>query len=189
MVPTEANYTEWFTCSARYFLVKEGFAFLTFGVGQVNEPGFPSAKLLAEGNRMAGLRFCAPVEPARGQRVGEYRVDAELHYQMVAAEWMLYALPQSADPLDQQLAHQKVRFSAPAEVDVSADGILSAHTGATFKQMFERFGDGSLGQKVPSGWTAGDLVQAAREQPASLYLVVNWRDRIVFALYGGGGWA
>lgn len=186
MVPSEANYIEWFTCSARFFLLKEGYAFLTFGVKQVSEPGFPSATLLAEGNRLAGLRFCSPIEPVRGQRVSEYRVDPALHHQMADADWMLYALPQSADLLDQQLVHQKVLLSTPAEVDVSVDGVLSARTGGIFKQLFERMGDGSLGHEVPSGWTAHDLSSAVSQQPASIYLVVNPHDRIVFALYGGG---
>ena len=184
MVPTEANYTEWFTCSARYYLLKEGFAFLTFGVDQVSEPGFPSAKLLAEGNRLVGLVFLRPVEPERGQRVSAHEVDPVLYGQMAAADWVFYALPQSADPLDQQLAHTKVVFAAPGEVELGAAGALHARAGASFKQVFERIGSTSLGRAVPQGWSAGDLQAAAAEQPASLYLVVNHRDRIVFALQG-----
>ena len=187
MIPTEANYAEWFTCSARYYLLKEGYAFFTFGVGQVSEPGFPSARLLAEGSRLVGLVFCTPVDPGHGQRVCAWKADPTAHEQLASADWIVCALPLSADPLDQQLAHQKVLFPARGEIDLTADGILSARSGATFKQMFERVGEGTLGLQLPAGWSAGDLATAVAAQPASLYLVVNRRDRIVFALYGGAG--
>ena len=189
MIPTEANYAEWFTCSARYYLLKEGYAFFTFGVRQVGEAGFPSARLLAEGNRLVGLVFCIPVDPGHGQRVCAWKADPAAHERMASADWMLYALPQSADPLDQQLTHQKVLFPARGEVDLTADGILSALSDATFKQVFEGIAADSLGLELPAGWQASELAARAEEQPASLYLVVNRRDRIVFALYGGGGWA
>lgn len=186
MIPTEANYTEWFTCSARYYLLKEGYAFFTFGVGQVGEAGFPSARLLAEANRLVGLVFCTPIEPGSGQRVSAWKADPTAHERMASADWMLYALPQSADPFDQQLAHQKVLFLAPAEGELAADGTLGAGSGATFKQVFERVGEGALGLELPAGWSAADLAAVVARQPASLYLVVNRRDRIVFALFGGG---
>lgn len=189
MVPTEANYTEWFACSTRYFLLKEGYAFFTFGLGQVAEEGFPSASLFAEGTRLTGLAFVAPVEPARGQRVSAYGTDPRHHERMTASHWMLYALPQSADVLDQQLLHQKVLFAAPGDVEVSGEGVLLARAALPFKTVFARMVDGSLGSDASAFGTAEEFVRAVGGQQASLYLVVNPRDRVVFALYGGGGWA
>lgn len=186
MIPTEANYVEWFTCSARYYLLKEGFAFLTFGVEQIAEPGFPAAKLLAAGNRLLGLRFLRPVEPDPGQRVSTYEAEPGLLDQ-VHERWTLCALPQSADVLDQQLTHQKVTFAPRDELERLPSGTLASRSGSSFRQVFERIVAGALGRELPVGWSSEDLAAAAAEQPVSLYLVVDARDRIVFALYGRGG--
>lgn len=182
MIPTETNYAEWFTCSARYYLLKEGYAFFTFSVGQVIEAGFPSTRLLAEGNRLVGLVFCAPVEPVLGQRVSAWKADPTARERMSTVGWALYALPQSADPLDQQLTHQKVLFSDPGDVELAGDGTLRVRMSTSFKQVLDRMRAGSLGFGLPVGWSAEDFAATAAAHPATLYLVTNASARVVFAL-------
>ncbi len=188
MIPTESNYAEWFACSARYYLLREGYAFLTFALEQVVEPGFPTARLIAEGNRLVGLRFARPVETAPGQRISTYAGDAAPIERIADADagWILYALPQSADPFDQQLAHQKVLFAGAAEVEF-AGGELVPGGGENFKQLLASIEASAIGRDVPAGWTAADLVEAADGPSATMYLVVNGHARIVFALWGSVG--
>ena len=188
MIPTESNYAEWFACSARYYLLREGYAFLTFALGQVAEPGFPAARLVAEDNRLVGLRFVRPVETAPGQRISAYAGDAAPIEKIADADagWLLYALPQSTDPFDQQLAHQKVLFAGAGEVEF-AGGELVPGGGVNFKQLIAAIEAGTVGRAVPVGWTAADLVEAADGRSATMYLVVNGHARIVFALWGSVG--
>lgn len=188
MIPTESNYAEWFACSARYYLLREGYAFLTFALGQVVEPGFPAARLIAEGNRLVGLRFVRPVATVPGQRISAYAGDAAPIGRIADADasWLLYALPRSADPFDQQLAHQKVLFAGAGEVEFTG-GELVPGGGVNFKQLIAGIEQGAIGREVPAGWTSADLVEAADGRCATMYLVVNGDARIVFALWGSAG--
>ncbi len=188
MIPTESNYAEWFACSARYYLLREGYAFLTFALGQVVEPGFPATRLVAEGNRFVGLRFVRPVETAPGQRISAYAGDAAPIERIADADagWLLYALPQSADPFDQQLTHQKVLFAGTGEVEHVGGGLVPGG-GVNFKQLLAAIEAGTIGREVQAGWTAADLVEGADGRSATIYLVVNGRARIVFALWGSVG--
>lgn len=182
MIPTEANYAEWFTCSARYFLLREGYAFLTFALQQVAEPGFPGGRLFAAGNSLVGLRFVVPCEPAPGAAVRSHRVsEAAL---TGTGDWVLLALPQSADLLDQQLTHQKVQFARPADIVRGPSGEAHAVTSRTFKQLMVAIEDGSVGREIPDGWTPLELLAAAAACPATLYLVVNRGARVIFGLCG-----
>jgi hypothetical protein len=188
MIPTEANYAEWFTCSVRYYLLKEGYAFLTFGVEQAAEPGFPATRMFAEGVRFVGLQFVRPIETASDGRVLAYRGDFITHNRMsqTDASWLFYAFPQSADSLDQQLTHQKVLFARASQVTLGVDGMLKPGPAIGFKQLLAGIGAGSAGRDAPVGRAPRDIVITAAAHPATLYLVVNSRDRIVFALYGKG---
>jgi hypothetical protein len=182
MVPSLANYAEWFTCSARYYLMREGYGFLTFSVEQVAEPGFPGERLLAGGNRLVALRFVRPVETPRGQRVSAYRrEDAGLEG---APDWLRLALPQSADPLDQQLTHQKVLFAVPEHMQTEGAESLRVASAVTFKQLMEGIEADAVGLEMMNAWKPAELVAAAVGCPATLYLVVNRGARIVFMLWG-----
>lgn len=182
MIPTEANYAEWFTCSVRYHLLRNGYAFLTFALDQVAEPDFPGGRLFAGGNRLVGLRFVLPVQPAPGAAVRSHRIsEAAL---TDTADWMVLALPQFADPLDQQLTHNKVLFARPANVQRGSSGETQAITTLTFKQLMAGIEDGSLGREIPDGWTQAELLAAAAASPATLYLVVNPGARVIFGLGG-----
>jgi len=182
MVPSIANYAEWFTCSARYYLMREGYGFLTFAVGQVAEPGFPALRLLAGGNRLVALRFVRPAETAVGQPVRAHRGDDAAPGE--GPDWLRLALPQSADPLDQQLTHQKVLFAVPGDMQTEGAEAVRAGTAVTFKQLMESIEAGAVGLEMRTAWTPGDLAAAAAECPATLYLVVNRGVRIVFMLWG-----
>lgn len=181
MIPTEANYAEWFTCSARYYLLKEGYAFLSFGVEQVVEPGFPGARLFAAGNRLVGLRFVRPVEPAPGHSVREYQVDEAALADV--ADWVYLALPLTADPVDQQLAHTKLRFVRAEGLEVAGAGAMCADAGLTFAALLTAMQGGSAGREVPDGWTHEELLAEVAVHPATLYLVMNASARVVFALH------
>ena len=174
--------------SARYYLLREGYAFLTFALEQVVEPGFPATRLIAEGNRFVGLRFVRPVETAPGQRIGTYAGDAAPIERIADADadWLFYALPQSADPFDQQLTHQKVLFAGAGEVEHVGGGLVPGG-GVNFKQLLAAIEAGTIGREVQAGWTAADLMEAAGGRAATMYLVVNGHTRIVFALWGSAG--
>lgn len=179
MVPGIANYAEWFTCAARFHFLKEGYAFLSFGLAQVEEPGFPTGKLLAGGNRVVGVRFLRPAESVGGA----YEADDVVRTRMAeAGPWVLYALPLSADPLDQQLTHQKVVFAGAAEVETDANGHLVAGRTLTFKQLVAALETGEAGREVHAGETPGMFLATAREGDATLYIVMNRRERTIVVL-------
>lgn len=179
MVPSLANYAEWFTCAARFYFLKEGYAFLSFELAQVEEPGFPVGKLLSSGNRVIGMRFLRPAEAAGDA----YEAGDVSRARMAEAGiWLLYALPLSADPLDQQLTHQKVAFTDVADVATDAGGHLVAARTITFRQLVVGLEDGTHGREVPAGETAGMFLSTAREGGATLYLVMNRHERTIIVL-------
>ncbi len=183
MVPSIANYAEWFTCSSRFHFLKEGYAFLSFELAQVEEPGFPTDRLLTDGNRVVGMRFLRSVEAVAGQRAFAYSVDDAIRTRMAeAGPWLLYALPLSADPLDQQLTHQKVAFAGVAEVASDVSGHLVAGHTLSFKELVAALESGEHGREVHDGETAGMFLATAREGGATLYLVLNHRERTVIVL-------
>jgi hypothetical protein len=188
MIPAEANYAEWFTSAIRLHFLKEGYAFLSFGLTQVDEPGFPAVKLLTPGSRAVGLRFVRPVEGAPGQQVAAYEVDSATRRRMAGAPdgWLLYALPQSADPLDQQLTHMKVLFATDADLEHDPDGHLVPQRTVTFKHLVAALEQAALGRESPAGDTPVAFLSAAREGDATLYLAMNRRERTVIVL--GNQW-
>jgi len=184
MVPSIANYAEWFTCSSRFHFLKEGYAFLSFELAQVEEPGFPTDRLLTDGNRVVGMRFLRSVEAVAGQRAFAYSVDDAIRTRMAeAGPWLLYALPLSADPLDQQLTHQKVAFAGVAEVASDVSGHLGRGAYALFQGVGRRHSSQeSTAGKCMTGRQAGMFLATAREGGATLYLVLNHRERTVIVL-------
>ncbi len=186
MIPTCDNYIEWFTCAARFHLLREGYAFLSFSLDQVAEAGFPAGKLLAPGSRIVGLQFLLPAADGAAVRPREYEADVELHRCMSEPSrgWLHYALPLSADPLDQQLTHQKVLFAGAAGVSLGADGRVTPRETRTFKQLVAGLEDGTCGLEVASGYSAADFRADTAACPVTMYLGLNRRERVVIALKG-----
>lgn len=187
MIPTDSNYAEWFTCAARFHFLREGYAFLSFGLAQVEDEAFPIAALRASGSRVVGLRFLPPVRGVAGEQPLVYEADTGTRALMSGAGGqLLYALPQSADPLDQQLVHQKVLFARDAGMTHDPGGRLVAQSAMTFKELVTGLEEGALGREVPPDEAAAAFVATARAGEATLYLVLNRGRRTVIVL--GNQW-
>lgn len=186
MIPTRDNYVEWFTCAARFHFLREGYAFLSFCVDQLADPGFPLDRLTAGGCRLIGLQFLLPAVNPATQRPSGYVPDPALHRLTSGrgGSWLRYALPQSADPLDQQLMHQKVLFAAADGVSFAADGSLTPKETLTFRQLVAQLEGGEIGLEVPSGNSAVHLVTLTGERPVSMYLGMDRKSRLVIVLKG-----
>lgn len=185
MIPNEANYAEWFTCAARFHFLREGYAFLSFELAQVEEEGFPLVALQATGSRVVGLRFL-PRAVADGGGLA-YTVEESTRARMAGADgWLVYALPQSADPLDQQLTHQKVLFAGDADTTCDSSGHLTVERAVTFKELVAALEEGALGREVAPEETAAAFAAAARAGEATLYLVLNQGRRTAIVL--GNQW-
>lgn len=184
MIPTRDNYVEWFTCAVRFHFLREGYAFLSFSVDQLADPGFPAERLIVGGSRFVGLHFLLPAVDSAAQRPLGYLPDPDLPRFMSepGGSWLRYALPQSADPLDQQLTQQKVLFAGAAGVSLASDGSVLPEATLTFKQLVAQLEGGECGFEVPSGYTATDLLALTGEYPVSLYLGMDRKNRIVTAL-------
>ena len=183
MIPTEDNYVEWFTCAARFYFLREGYAFLSFALAQVKESGLPADKLFAAGNKLIGLQFVRPVE-ASGARGGlQYQADAAQHQRMskAAGNWLFYALPQSTDPLDQLLTHQKVVFAEATGTKFVAANTFVPEEARSFKELFACIEDDSCGRELAGGYSVEEFLAATQENPMTMYLLVDRGDRIVFA--------
>ena len=185
MIPTKDNYVDWFTCAIRFYFMREGLGFLSFTLDQVTEAGFPAEQLVAAGNVAAGLNFARPAAASGGPR--SYEIDAEEHERMTAAgSGLYYALPQTADVLDQQLTHQKVFFAETETVDVDGSR-LTARDAIGFKGLAEGLEAGTCGWQLPAGLSAQEFLALTGHTPATLWLVVNRSAKLVFALRAAAG--
>jgi hypothetical protein len=184
MIPTEDNYVDWFICSARAYFLRKGYAFFSFSVGQVKESDFPADKLLIVGNKLVGLQFKRPIE-APAKRSGlEYKMDEAQHKRMRNAEpgWLYYALPQTTDPLDQRLMHQKMAFVEAGEVEMTTSETFVPRNALSFRQLVRGVEACPIGQKLPVGYTVKEFLAAIQRDPATMYLFVNTSDKVVFAV-------
>jgi len=183
LIPSEDNYVEWFTCSARFHFLREGYAFLSFALDQVGETGFPAGSLLAAGSVHVGVRFVLPLAPRTSRGEVSYDADADLHDRLSAEEnWLFYALPTFADVLDQQLTHQKVLFAAVAETEIDPErGLVPVRT-RDFKELVAGLEDRSVGREVPPDTSVREFLAKASAPPVSMHLVLNRAHKVVFAL-------
>lgn|GEM_PF-3122296 len=183
MIPSEDNYVEWFTCSARFHFLRESYAFLSFALDQVREAGFPTAPLLAAGSMHVGLRFVRPAAPRDARKELEYEADTDLHQQLSAEEsWLFYAMPQFADALDQQLTHQKVLFAPVNETEIDRKGRLVPAWTVDFKDLVAGLEERAFGRQMPPDHSARGFLETASAYPVSMHLVLNRMQKIVFAL-------
>ncbi len=184
MIPTEDNYVDWFTSAARAYFYRKGYEFYSFSVGQVNESNFPVDKLLIVGNKLIGLQFKRPREAPAKRGGFEYRSDKAQHERMIEAspEWLYYALPQTTDPLDQRLIHQKMAFVEARGVEMTTSNTFVPRKALSFRQLVRGIEKCPIGQKLPANYTVTQFFDAVKSAPATIYLVVNASEKTVFSM-------
>ncbi len=183
MLPSVRNHVEWLVCSLRFHLLREGFAFLSFLAAQVGEAGFPHVDITTTGSRAVGLRFALPradsASPAHSWCASQLTRTAVRD----AEGKLLWALPLSVDPTDQQLMHQKVMFARDGDTAWAAPDTLTADDFLSFQELMAELGspETSLGWCL-SGSSVAELENDFVTIPASLFLVVSPTSRLVTAL-------